>query len=107
MPIVLVFALTLFQSTSPFVGTWIADLSRSKRHPGYEFKSVTVEFAVAGNAVTITDKHVYADGKETGGVHTFEADGKERPFEAAAIGSGASWRSFRPRIFNSGTGKSI
>ena len=103
MSFIVMLAFSLLQAApNPFAGTWTADLTRSKQHPGYEFKSVVIEIAVVGNTVTITDKHVYANGKETSGVHTFEADGHQRPFEAPAVGPGltlvAAWST--PRILD-------
>lgn len=91
MPLLLAAALTLLQSSTQLLaGTWDADLTRSTQHPGYEFKSVTFEITVAGHAVTIADTHLYANGKATSGVHTFQADGVERPFDAPAVGPGLS-----------------
>ena len=100
MPLFLAVALALLQlSPHPFAGIWTADLARSTQHPGYEFQSVTLEITVAGTGVTIADKHLYVNGKETSGVHTFQADGVERPFNAPAVGPGltvmATWNGAR------------
>jgi hypothetical protein len=75
-------------SEHPFVGTWVANISKSKPHPDYPLKAVTLQIAVVGDTVTIDDTHVHGSGKETHGTHSFQADGKEHPFEAPALGSG-------------------
>ena len=62
---------------SPFVGCWTADVSKSKRHPANEFQRATLEFAVDGDAVTITDVVVTASGQEERGTNTIRADGGE------------------------------
>jgi hypothetical protein len=76
-----------------FVGDWTVNLSKSKQHRDYQYKSMTVRFAISGDTVSITDTVAYVTGKETTGVHTFHADGREHPFEAPALGSGLIlWR---------------
>src|SRR5262245_59701698 len=38
------------EKLSPFIGTWTANLSKSKRHPSNPFHSAIIQFAVDGDA---------------------------------------------------------
>ena len=64
---------------SPLAGRWIADVSRSKRHPANQFTSATIVFAVRGTTVDIDDEFVDDAGKTIRGRNTLEADGVARP----------------------------
>lgn len=79
-------------SMSPLTGRWVADVSRSKRHPANLFRSATIVFAVDGNTVSIADEFEDEAGKTVRARNTIEADGVAR-----ATGSGymvtATWRS--------------
>ena len=66
---------------SAFVGTWSADVARSKRHPENRFRSATITFSVAGDAVTITHDAIDESGRADRGVITVQADGVERLHE--------------------------
>ena len=66
---------------NPFVGRWAANLSKSKRDPANLFRSATLEFAVAGDIVTIADVVVNAAGREEQGRNTIQADGREHSSE--------------------------
>jgi hypothetical protein len=68
---------------SPFVGSWEANLAKSTRDANHQFERATLEFAVAGNTVTITHGGVDASGRRESGVTTLKADGKEHPFPGA------------------------
>ena len=63
---------------NPFAGVWIADIARSKRHPANQFQRATLQFAIDGTAVTITDTVVNASGQEDRGVNTIHVDSTER-----------------------------
>ena len=69
------------EQTSPFEGKWIANLSKSKRHPGNQFQSAMLEFGVAGDIVTITDVVIDAEGREAHGKNTILADSVEHSSE--------------------------
>lgn len=69
------------EKTNPFVGKWIANLSKSRRHPSNPFRSATIEFAVDGNAVTILDTVLDDSGREIHGKNTIFVDGSEHPAE--------------------------
>ena len=78
-------------ATSPFIGTWTANVARSRRHPLNPFRSATMRFEVDGPHVTVSDDVVDADGRTEHDEHTIVADGQEHP-----VGSGyslmAAWR---------------
>jgi hypothetical protein len=68
---------------NPFVGSWEANLAKSKRDANHQFERATLQFAVAGDSVTITHGGVDASGHQESGVTTLKADGKEHPFPGA------------------------
>ncbi|HZM97494.1 MAG TPA: hypothetical protein VFB92_28940 [Vicinamibacterales bacterium] len=72
-------AATTRVARNPFVGSWTADLSRSKLHPLTQLHSASIGFDVAGDAVTIDYVMVDASGRTDRGLNTFVADGNERP----------------------------
>lgn len=80
----------------PFVGTWTANVSKSRRHPANPFQSATLQFDVAGDTVTIADFVINASGHEDHGRNTIRVDGLEHPSEH---GNGyaltARWRGSR------------
>jgi hypothetical protein len=67
------------KKVNPFVGTWTANLSKSRRHPNNQFQSATLQFAVTGDAVTIVDVVVDDAGREERGKNIILADGNEHP----------------------------
>jgi len=69
------------EQANPFVGKWTANLSKSRRHPGNQFRNAMLEFAVAGNIVTISDVVVDAEGREEPSKNTILADGNEHTSE--------------------------
>jgi len=92
-------------SQNPFVGTWTANLSKSKRHPNHQFQSATIEFAVKGDTVTLTHGGVNAAGQAETGTLTFEADGKERPVSEQAPGVVAMARWVGSHVLETGAKK--
>jgi len=70
----------------PFTGTWIANLSKSQRHPNHLFQSATICFDVSGDAVSLTHAGVNMSGKHESGTVTLHPDGKEHPVSAQAPG---------------------
>lgn len=67
------------EQESPFAGTWIANIEKSKRHSNHQFQSATMEIAVSANTVSLTYRGVNAGGKEESGTTVLEADGQEHP----------------------------
>jgi hypothetical protein len=77
---------------SPFVGSWVANVAKSKRDPNHQFQSATLQFAVSGDTVTLTQGGVNAGGQAESSTITIEADGKERPIpQAPGVVSLARW----------------
>jgi hypothetical protein len=62
-------------AVSPLTGRWVADVSRSTRHPANQFRSATIVFAVDGNTVNIADEFVDEAGQTLRNRNTIEADG--------------------------------
>lgn len=68
---------------SPFSGTWVANIEKSKRHPNHQFQSATMEFTVAGNTVTLKHGGVNAGGQQESATVVLQADGREHPIPDA------------------------
>jgi hypothetical protein len=87
---------TLSSATgSLFVGKWTANLAESKRHPANPFQSAVLEFAVAGDAVTITHTGRSASGEDEHSRHVLRADGEEHPSERGDYAVVAKWHGSR------------
>jgi hypothetical protein len=63
---------------NPIAGGWLANVSKSKRHPANPFRNARIHFTVRGNTVEIVDEFVDESGKPVRGRNTVEADGVER-----------------------------
>ena len=81
-------------SASPFEGRWIADVSRSKRHPLNLFQRATMVFKIRGNSIEVANEVVEEGGKVVRGRYSFEADGVEYP-QTHGISLKAWWRDKR------------
>ena len=79
------------EQPNPFVGKWTANLSKSRRHPGNQFQSATLEFIVDGDAVTIIDVVVDDSDHVIHGKNTILVDGKEHPSDNGYV-MVARWR---------------
>jgi hypothetical protein len=64
---------------NPFVGTWTANLSKSKLLPDYQYKPVMLQIAVVFDTVTLGSKFATASGQELTAADLFHTDGKEHP----------------------------
>jgi len=64
---------------NPFVGTWTADLPKSRLHPSSQFQSVTLQIGVAGDTMTMASVIVDASGQTQRAAETFRTDGTETP----------------------------
>jgi len=73
----------LSQDKNPLVGTWNANVEKSKRHPNHLFKSAKLRFNIAADLVTLTYSGVNMSGMEETGTTTFHPDGKGHPIEGA------------------------
>jgi hypothetical protein len=63
----------------PFAGSWIANFSKSRLHPNFKYRSVTLEIAVSGDSVTMASRLVDEAGAEQRAAETFRTDGTETP----------------------------
>ncbi len=66
-------------AASPFVGSWTANLSKSKPAPEFKVQSVTLQIAVAGDTLTMATEIVSASGQKQRLAETFRTDGTETP----------------------------
>ena len=77
---------------NPFLGTWVANLEKSRRHADHQFQSATLTFEISGSAVTLTHAGVNMAGKAESGTTTLHADGVPRPVpEAPAVTAVTNW----------------
>ena len=44
---------------NPFVGTWVANLEKSRRHANHQFQRATLTFDVSDDAVTLIHAGVH------------------------------------------------
>ena len=79
------------EKENPFVGTWAANLSKSKRHPGNPFQNATLQFTVVGDTLTIIDVVVDETGREIQSKNTILVDGQEHTTENGYVFM-ARWR---------------
>jgi hypothetical protein len=66
------------QAQNPFVGTWTANIPKSKLHPSFQFQDVTLRISVAGDTVTLASELTSA-GQTQRAAETFRTDGTETP----------------------------
>jgi hypothetical protein len=69
------------EQANPFVGKWTANLAKSRRHPGNQFQSATLQFSIVGDTVTIIDVVIDDTGREIHGENTILVDGNEHASE--------------------------
>ncbi len=71
---------------NPFLGTWIANIEKSRRHANHQFQSATLTFEVSGEMVSLTHAGVNMSGKSESGTTALNADGCEHPVSPLAPG---------------------
>lgn len=69
-----------------FVGTWIANIEKSRRHANHQFQGATLRFEVSGDVVSLTHGGVNAAGKSESGTTVLRSDGQEHPVSPQAPG---------------------
>jgi hypothetical protein len=85
---------------NPLVGTWTANMSKSKQNPNNRLESVTLQIIASGDAITMAATFVDASGQERKAAETFRTDGKETPGKLnPGIVLAATWRG--PHILDS------
>ncbi len=83
---------------NPFVGHWIANLEKSRRHTNHQFQSATLTFDVTGSDVSLTHAGTNMAGKEESDTTVLHADGVERPASPHAPGVVAVTRWIGPNV---------
>lgn len=78
----------------PLAGRWIADVSRSKRHPANMFQRATIDVAVNGDTVEIFDEFADEAGDVVRGQNTVVADGCAHAASNGFVLT-ATWRTTR------------
>ena len=71
---------------NPFLGTWVANLEKSRRHANHQFQGATLTFEVSGNVVSLTHAGVNMAGKRESGTTVLYADGDEHAVSPQAPG---------------------
>jgi len=71
---------------NPFVGRWIANIEKSRRHANHQFQSATLTFELVGNSVSLTHAGVNMSGKHESGTTVFHPDGEEHEVSPRAPG---------------------
>jgi hypothetical protein len=64
-------------ASSPFVGSWSADLSQSRLDPKMPLKRADVTINVTGNVITLANSVVLPNGETIQERETLRADGTE------------------------------
>jgi hypothetical protein len=77
--------------TSPFAGSWSADLSQSRLDPRMPIKEADVTISVSGNDITLANSVVLASGQTIQEREPLRADGTETPASAPGVTHVANW----------------
>ena len=72
------------QDKNPLIGTWNANIEKSKRHPNHLYKSAKLQFSATNGVITLSYTGVNMSGVEETGNTVFHHDGKEHPLEVMA-----------------------
>jgi hypothetical protein len=64
---------------NPLVGTWVANLEKSRRHANHQFQSATLTIGLNGEVVSLRHAGVNMAGKAESGTTELRADGREHP----------------------------
>jgi hypothetical protein len=62
---------------NPLIGTWIANIEKSRRHANHQFQSATLTFEGDDRVVSLTHSGVNTAGKHESGTTTLYPDGEE------------------------------
>ncbi|MBL8292742.1 MAG: hypothetical protein JNN08_12940, partial [Bryobacterales bacterium] len=66
-------------AAEPYLGTWKANLAKSKYSPGPAPKSVVATYTKDGEWVVLKNDTVSADGQTVSRTNRYKRDGKEYP----------------------------
>jgi hypothetical protein len=76
---------------NPFVGMWIANIEKSRRHANHQFQSATLTFEIAGDEISLTHAGVNMSGKHESGNTVYKPDGGARSFPQAPGVAVTTW----------------
>ena len=76
---------------SPFVGSWSADLSRSRLDPKMPLKRADITISVSGNVITLASSVVMPSGETIQELETLRADGTETAATLPTVVHVANW----------------
>ena len=85
------FMLAAQAATSPFTGSWSADLSHSRLDPKMPIKGADVTISVSGNVITLANSVVLPSGETIQERETLRADGTETPATTAGVVHVTNW----------------
>ena len=71
---------------NPLIGTWVANIDKSRRHANHLFHAASLTVEAAGDAIRLTHSGVNASGKQESGTTTLVPDGLEHPASPDAPG---------------------
>lgn len=71
---------------NPFLGTWIANIEKSRRHANHQFQSATLKFEISGDVLSLTHGGVNMAGKHESGTTVLKVDGLDHPVSPQAPG---------------------
>ena len=89
---------------NPFIGTWVANIERSRRHANHQFQSATLSFEVSGDIVSLTqvgahvlESEATKDGRVVGR-GTYAVSGDSQTLTATVAGTDAAGAQFEQVI---------
>ena len=71
---------------NPFIGTWVANIEKSRRHANHQFQGATLSFEVSGDVVSLNHAGINMAGKQESGTTVLHVDGQEHPVSPQAPG---------------------
>ena len=71
---------------NPFLGTWVANIAKSRRHANHQFQSASLTFEASGDAIVLTHAGVNMAGKQESGTTVLHPDGEEHAVSPEAPG---------------------
>lgn len=75
----------------PFVGTWTANMQKSRLSPSFTFTGATLQIDVAGDSITMASRLVMPSGQERRAAETFRTDGTVTPGTTPGVTLVARW----------------
>jgi hypothetical protein len=86
--ITLAVSAVILSAAEPYLGTWKANVAKSKYSPGPAPKSHVATYTKDGEWVVLKTDTVAADGQTVSASNRYKRDGKEYPFDGPTVGKG-------------------